>query len=81
MDDKTNEYEIILKEARQVLDDWCDEYGHYELELMRDKIDVFLDKCHRASTTADTKNTCPFCFNIRTVVKGICPACHRDLRH
>uniref|UniRef100_A0A6H1ZLF9 Uncharacterized protein n=1 Tax=viral metagenome TaxID=1070528 RepID=A0A6H1ZLF9_9ZZZZ len=58
-DDKTNEYEIILKEARQVLDDWCDEYGHYELELMRDKIDVFLDKRHR----------------------GICPACHRDLRH
>ena len=33
----------LLKEARNVLDDWCEEYGHYELEVIRDKIDKYFD--------------------------------------
>lgn len=32
----------LLCEARQVLDDWSDEYGHKELEDMAIKIDEFL---------------------------------------
>lgn len=35
--------ETLLREARKVLDDWCEEYGHTELKTMRDKIDVYLD--------------------------------------
>ena len=39
--DDVREMELILREARQVLDDWCEEYGHLDLEKMRDKIDRF----------------------------------------
>ena len=39
-----NKAEELLKEARVVLDDWCDEYGHCELEIMRDKIDAYFEK-------------------------------------
>ncbi len=35
------ELELLLKEARQILHDWCYEYGHGELEEMRDKIDRY----------------------------------------
>ena len=41
MEGRIKDCELLLKEARQVLDDWCDEYGHYELEVMRDKIDAY----------------------------------------
>jgi len=41
--DEAREMEIVLREARQILDDWCDECGHVELEIMRDKIDKYLD--------------------------------------
>ena len=32
----------LLREVREVLNDWCDEYGHKELEEMRDKVDSYL---------------------------------------
>lgn len=60
--------EDLLKEARQVLDDWCDEYGHYELEIMRDKIDKYFEsrktidnqKIHTAKKTPPLNSTLSF---------------------
>ena len=38
---KMKELESLLREARQILNDWCEEYGHHDLEVMRDKIDDY----------------------------------------
>ena len=59
---KVKEMEELLREARKVLDDWHDEYGHYDLELMRDKIDNYFKKQTQTKEQIPTpKLVCQFC--------------------
>ena len=50
---KMKELESLLREARQVLNDWCEEYGHGELKLMRNKIDEYFAECHLGISAYD----------------------------
>jgi len=39
--DEARKMELLLIESRRILDDWCEEYGHGELEIVRDKVDAY----------------------------------------
>ena len=42
-DTEKEKSELLLKKCRQLLDDWCDEYGHEDLRVMRNEIDDYFD--------------------------------------
>ncbi len=68
---EVKELESLLREAYQVLDDWCDEYGHYELEQMRNKIGDYFSKRHLTSRSSRAADSCTLCHGT-----GIMPGTH-----